>query len=78
MRSGGEWSDAHSEDDSRVSGSGVIATATNMNVSMQSVKQCARGSLLRWVVVKMRGPARRMMGPAEGQDEMAGGNATHT
>ena len=32
---GGEWSDAHSTGDVRVSGSGVIATATNMNVEVQ-------------------------------------------
>ena len=55
----GEWSDAHSEDDSRVSGSSVVATATNMNVSVAQRMPCARGSLKRWVVVQMRGPARR-------------------
>jgi hypothetical protein len=32
---GGEWSDAHSTGNVRVSGSGVIATATNMNVEVQ-------------------------------------------
>ena len=29
---GGEWSDAHNTDNAGVSGSGVVATATNMNV----------------------------------------------
>ncbi len=29
---GGEWSDAHTAGNTGVSGSGVVATATNMNV----------------------------------------------
>ena len=72
----GEWSDAHSEDDSRVSGSSVVATATNMNVSVAQRMPCARGSLKRWVVVQMRGPARwKVLNGL--RSEMAGGKYKH-
>ena len=48
---GGDWSDAHNAGNARVSGSGVVATATNMNVesSVRCRGQRAQGSLMRWV-----------------------------
>ena len=48
---GGDWSDAHNACNARVSSSGVVATATNMNVesSVRRREQRALGSLMRWV-----------------------------
>ena len=38
---GGDWSDAHNAGNARVSGSGVVATATDMNVRKFSALQRA-------------------------------------
>ena len=79
LRSGGEWLNEHSTNDKGTCQSNRCGS----NRYQYERFDAKRKAMRPWIVAALGRSedalaSRRMIGPAEGQDEMAGGNATHT